>query len=466
MSAEARAIGRVLSATERYARVEFEDREMEVGMLIEFQVNRRTITAKIESLESLKYSGLVGHVYFLDPVEKPPRPMTKVYISHDFEDGIIYIGKDRRGVEIRININPLFGHVLVAGMTKAGKTHFMIVLLEALIKLKVPCIVFDPHGEFVNLVKTYPNDVVIVEELRMPDLISYLQLRKTVVYNLLGLHKVSKANRVAEIVSELQSLKEKDYMNAVNDARLLTIPPTLIFVDEAELFAPNTSGYRGGQVKSEALDSLVSLSKEGSKFGLGLIIAPQRVTRLHVDVRGQMNSSILFRLVDLGSKQAIQSMDYISGRDIKSIGAFDQGACLITGILVKRPRIVRIRDIITERAKKVDFEEILGIEKENIDIRILDQRLEVTNEGITDLRSGKLIETQEQIIRREDKDAFELNEDDGIIKRETPLTDEEVEKLTMPDYEKELGMPFDTHLTPGDLENIKKLRKINKEADV
>jgi hypothetical protein len=451
------AVGRILSATNKYARVEFGDHEIETGMLIEFHLNSRTITAKVETLESHKYSGLIGHVYFLDPIEKPPRRMTEVFMSQDFEEGVIYIGDDRRGLEIRINLNPLFSHLLVAGMTKSGKTHFMIVLLEALIALGVPCIVFDPHGEFINLAKTFPKKVVVVEDLRMLDLLSYARQRITVVYNLLGLHRVSKANRVAEIVSDLQARKEKDYMEAENDVRLLKIPPILVFVDEAELFAPNTSGYRGGQVKGAALDALVSLSKEGSKFGLGLIIAPQRVTRLHVDVRGQMNSSVLFRLIDVGSKHAIAEMDYISRNDMRAIGSFGQGECLITGSIVKRPRILRIKDIKTLRAKKIDFEEILGIGREVLDIRLEEQKLEITEQGIIDLKTGKLVETKAQIRIREDKDAFESDPGDGVVTRDTPLTDEELQ---------ELALPFETHLDPEDMKLIKELRKRNQDGDI
>jgi hypothetical protein len=451
-----KAIGRILNATDKYARVELGDEaEVERGSLIEFIVSSTKITAKIEKLENHKYAGLIAHVYFLDPTPKPPKPMTEIFLSEDFEDGILYVGSDRRGVEVRINLNPLFGHLLVAGMTKAGKTHFMLVLLECLVPLGVPMLVIDTHGEFINLVKRYPDSVVLVEELRIEDLISYLQQRKTVIYDLLGMEKVSKANRISEVLNSLYIEKEKDYRKAENNPMLLSIPPALIFVDEAEVYAPNNTAT-GNVVRSGALDALIQVAKEGAKFGLGLIAAPQRVSRLHVDVRGQMNSAAIFRLTDYGSKRAVREMDFILKQDMELIGAFEQGECILTGHIVRRPRIVHIRDIQTERAKKINYEEMLGIERTEGLMTMNESFIEITPKGVVDIKTQKIIQSRAELTLVDDKLAFEMSDGDGVVRREEPLTDEELQQM----------VPFNTHLTDEDMKLAKQLRKLNQENDM
>jgi len=430
-------IGRILSSTLRTARVEFSDESIEEGMMIEFEIpssstTTKTITAKIDKLELTKYAGLTGTIYYLDRVDKPPKYMTEIQLSYDVEDGVFFVGVDFRGIDVKLDLNPLFGHLLVSGMTKAGKTHFMLVLIEELIKHNVPCIIFDPHGEFVNLAKYAPDNVVNVEDLRIEDCISLLQQRKIVVYNLLGLLKVSKSNRVAEILSQLKTKKEEDYAQAGNNTLLLKLPPILIFIDEAEIFAPNSRGPSINQVRSGALPAIMDIAKEGAKFGLGLIVAPQRVTRLDIDIRGQCNSAALFRFTDLGSRRAISEMDYITPRDLDALKGFAQGDCLLIGRIVKRPRMVTIRDMESERAKDVNFAEILGVFKDKVAKPFIVEKVKTIIDvkgNIIDVETGDIIQTVKERMFDEDKIAYTSTAGDGIVLRES-MTPEEEEMLS------------------------------------
>ena len=176
---EKKPIGRILSGTLRTARVEFTgDWRGEMGSLVSFEHGGVTQYARVDRLESHRYAGLTGYVYFLEPLERPPRNLVDIFdADDDMENGVLFIGQDRSGYDIRIHVNPLFDHTLVCGMTRAGKTHFCIVLLEETIMQRMPALVIDSHGEFVNLAKRtdewqYTEDVVVVEDLRIEDLIS------------------------------------------------------------------------------------------------------------------------------------------------------------------------------------------------------------------------------------------------------------------------------------------------------
>jgi len=491
-------VGRILSSNLKTARVEFSREDLEEGMLLEIEIPltpqvTKTINAKIDKLEITKHAGLTGTIYYLDRLDRPPKYMTPVRLSYDVEEGIFFVGIDTRYVDIKLQLNPLFGHVLVSGMTKAGKTHFMIVLLEEMLKHEVPCIVFDPHGEFVNLVKYAPDKVVLVEDLRIDNCIALLQQRKTIVYNLLGLAKVSKANRLSEILSALKLLKEEDYAQAENNPLLLKIPPTLIFIDEAEIFAPNQRGPSINQVRSGALPAIMDIAKEGAKFGLGLIVAPQRVTRLDIDVRGQCNSAVLFRFVDRGSRTAISLMDYITNRDLDALKGFAQGEALLTGRIVKRPRVVTIRDIKSERAKDVNFAEILGLFGGKIaqPYIVETQTTEEDAEGnIIESQTGLVIQTAKERFDDEDKIAFDQSEGDGVVLRTEPIPEsvlkeiqikshlletieasgldreETQELMEMVESTKFDTLPFETHLTDEDKELMDKLKKLNEENNL
>ncbi len=436
-------VGRILSGTLRTARVEFTGEwRGEMGSLVSFEHGGKTQYARVDRLESHRYAGLTGYIYYLEPLERPAHNMIDIFdADDDMEDGVLFIGQDRSGYDVRIHVNPLFDHALVCGMTRAGKTHFCIVLLEETIMQNMPALIIDSHGEFVNLAKKtdewpHTENVILVEELRIEDLIPMLQQRKTVIYNLLGLPKISKANRVGEILGQLKEAKEKDYGQAENQEMLLKIPPVLVVLDEAEIYAPGKTTSWG--VKGAALGTVTDIAKEGGKFGIGLIVAPQRVTMLDIDVRSQCNSAAVFRNIDSGSKVAVQRLDYLTRADVRNMSGFVKGTCLMAGSFVRRVRTVYVRDLLSEKVKKVNFEEMLGIESGPSPKRPqFKPRLIKTPEGdIIDEISGEIIEDGLERLARDDELAFEHDDGDGVILRGSHLSEEEqklLNRLKKPD---------------------------------
>lgn len=435
-------IGRILSGTLRTARVEFLGGwRGEMGSLVSFEHGEVTQYARVDRLESHRYAGLTGYIYFLEPLERPARNLIDIFdADDDMENGILYIGQDRSGYDVRIHVNPLFDHTLVCGMTRAGKTHWCLVLLEETIMQCMPALVIDSHGEFVNLAKKtdewqHTENVVVVEDLRIEDLIPMLQQKKTVIYNLLGLPKVSKANRIGEILGQLKHEKEKDYARAENQELLLQIPPVLVILDEAEIYAPGKTTTWG--VRGSSLSTVTDIAKEGAKFGIGLIVVPQRVTMLDIDVRSQCNSAAVFRNIDIGSKTAVQRLDYLTRTDIRNMSGFVKGTCLMAGSFVRRVRTVYVRDLLSEKVKKVDFEKMLGIESgQPPKPPQFKPKLVKTVEGDIVDEHGALIEDGLERLARDDELAFEHDKGDGVILRGSHLSEEEqkiLNRLKKPD---------------------------------
>ena len=68
-----------------------------------------------------------------------------------------YIGNlDGKNIPIRLNLNKLLTrHVSVLAKSGSGKSYFVGVLLEEIMKKRVPLVIIDPHGEYQTL--KYPN---------------------------------------------------------------------------------------------------------------------------------------------------------------------------------------------------------------------------------------------------------------------------------------------------------------------
>ena len=444
-------VGRILSGDLRIARAEFTE-EVSEGMLLYYTHKSKRYVLRVDRMETGKFSGLSGYLVFLDEPNTPPPTMQPLFVAEEeVEEGVINLGEDGRRLKIRVKLNPLYEHLLITGMTTMGKTHLLIVFAEELIALKVPLLIIDPHGEMTNLAER-GEGVSVVEELRFEDLIAMMQRRMTVVYNLLGYGKASKISRVMELLHEIMVAKEKDYYQAANDYRLLTIPPILIMVDEGDIFAPNQR--KGERADRSAVPKVIDIATRGSKFGIGLIIATQRIARLDIDVRSQCNSAAIFRLIEPSSIQVINSIDYLPGSETTRIPSLLKGQCIIGGRIVRRSRKMMVRDINTKRSKKRDFESMLNIDSSG-EPQVFGQETEVTSNNDV-LLEGKVVDPATKRAVREDAAAFEKTEGDGVILREEPL-DPEVEKELTKQMKKKL--PFATHLTEEDQEAIGNLRK-------
>jgi len=417
-----RQMGRILSSTKASAKVEFTEDALE-GMLVMVNKKEGGILARVERLESKRWDGLIGYVYFLEPLDRPLRSMAPVWSAEDeLEEGLLHVGTDEKNLEIRIGINPLFHHLVVAGQPQKGKTHLLIVLVEELLPHKVPTFIVDTQGEFVNLPEV-SSDVVVVEDIRIEDLVGHLQQRKTVILNLLGLAKKAKVSRVGEILRELFHEKEKDYLKANNDSRLLELPPTLVVIDEVELYAPNLRSRKIAGVPTDALQPITDVAKRGTKLGLGLIIAPQRVQEVDINVRSACSSAAIFKVIDPGSIYAVSNMDYITSRDLSRIPTFEKGQCLIAGQMVKRARVILVRDIVTRRAKDTNFEEILGIQQPEADPHV--PVIVLKDGNIVNLATEEVVETAIDRLAGEDLAAVEATEGDGVVLRDHLSTEEE-----------------------------------------
>mgnify|MGYP001576747946 CR=1 FL=1 len=359
------------------------------GSTIYYREGTKKIACRITYLYSSPYKGILGHISFLDQLNRPPKVGTQLFMdgTTKTEAGVyIEIGKDNWEQPVYLRLNAIFRNLLIAGKTTSGKTHAAIVIAEELVRLKVPHIIFDTQDEFVGLKEKFPGDVVATAKFR--EVIAAVKARKTILVRMMGMAEADKAEVVADIVSELRSLKEVSYKRNPK-----TIPPCLITLDEAELFAP--ASY-SNVISSKCRRILEGLVKRGVKFGLGTILLSQRPPMLDFDLRSQSNSLLCFLLDDPGSLKIVKMLSYVTRYDGNVIRTLQQGECLAIGAIVPKPVKAKVRDITIRRTKSQNFEQLLELQ---VDVPEPEKPVVPVPTDEVETLDGEVVERETGIVR-------------------------------------------------------------------
>jgi DNA helicase HerA-like ATPase len=372
-------IGRVLTIEGMMGTAEFLP-TVRNGEFIYYVVNaNRRINCQITALKSSPCKGVYGNFRIFDAEAELPKSMAELYhLNRHLDNGVIEIGATTKNEPVKLAVNPFFLKVLIAGASGRGKTHMEIVLEEEFVKQNIPTVVIDPHGEFARFCKFSNNAVVIEDTLDFEYLLSMLQKRKTVVYDLQGLKEPEKTERVYETLNRFMETKEKDYKRAAGDGSKLKIPPVLLTCDETEIFAPSKTNVDNPECRQLFID----YAKRGRQYGIGMIVGTQQASRLSLDIRSQCNSAMIFRIVDEGSRAVIRGLPFISRVELTRVRTLELGQCLVTGALVDYPLVVNVRDIVTPRAKESNFEKLLGVYIPPVPIDEIPKPLEETPSGL------------------------------------------------------------------------------------
>ncbi|MGC9010214.1 MAG: ATP-binding protein [Sulfolobales archaeon] len=90
-------------------------------------------------------------IYLVSSIQ--PSPLEKVYKRPDLFNGLIRIGSLARleNIDVAIDVNKLHKHLLITGATGSGKSNAVAIIADRLSMLGAPVIIFDVHGEYVNL---------------------------------------------------------------------------------------------------------------------------------------------------------------------------------------------------------------------------------------------------------------------------------------------------------------------------
>lgn len=212
---------------------------------------------------------------------------------------------DESGLEIlKLDIARLVEtRALVQGSSGSGKSWLIRGIVERA-AADMPVIVLDLEGEFVTLRERF--DVVLAGEggevavdVRSASLFGrrLLELSLSAVVNLYDLKPQDKRAYVRRFLEGIMSAPRKNWGSR------------LIVLDEAHHFAPEGT-------QAESLGAVIDVASRGRKRGYGLIVATQRLSKLHKDVAAEMRNVFVGQTtLDVDVKRAVDLLGFASGRE-------------------------------------------------------------------------------------------------------------------------------------------------------
>ncbi|HEC66417.1 MAG TPA: DUF87 domain-containing protein [bacterium] len=198
---------------------------------------------------------------------------------------------------------------------------------------KVQIIVIDPEGEFSNLREKY--DFVLAgqggdapAEPRSASMLAerLLELRASAIIDLYELMPQERKRFVRLFIDSMVNAPKKLWHDC------------LVIIDEADIFAPEKSAG-----ESEALGPVLSLASRGRKRGYCMILATQRIPKLHKDASAECNNKLIGRASqDIDRKRAANELGFYKKEEILSLRELDPGEFYAFGPAISR-EVVKIK---------------------------------------------------------------------------------------------------------------------------
>ena len=230
--------------------------------------------------------------------------------------------------------------LLVQANSGGGKSWLLRRLLEQS-HGKVQQIIIDLEGEFSTLREKY--DYVLAgkggdtpAEPRHAALLA----RKLLEHN------------VSAIIDlyELNHIERKHFVKLFLDA-MVNAPkelwhPCLVVIDEAHQFCPEKG-------QAESMDAVIDLATRGRKRGYCVVLATQRLSKLHKDAAAECNNKLIGRTgLDIDMKRAAEELGFTSKEQYLSLRSLEAGEFFMFGPAISTQVIKeRVGDIQTTHPK-------------------------------------------------------------------------------------------------------------------
>ncbi|MFP3133044.1 MAG: ATP-binding protein [Nitrososphaeria archaeon] len=179
-------------------------------------------------------------------------------------------------------------------------------------------------GDPINMVK--PNKVNVIDMLDLNEAQSSLII----------------SYYASEILEQRKAFRRNETENIIFDT------PVILALEEAHAFLPEGE-------ESDAHEIISKVAREGRKFGVGLIVASQRPSRLSQDVLSQMGSIAVFRISQPRDQSYIvESSELVSAEVAAGLPSLNSGEAILLGQWVKLPTVAKI-DMVEEKLVGSDY---------------------------------------------------------------------------------------------------------------
>jgi DNA helicase HerA-like ATPase len=143
--------------------------------------------------------------------------------------------------------------------------------------------------------------------------------------------------------------------------------PIALFCDEAHLYIP---AYTEKSIDNASLDNFERISKEGRKYGVGLVVISQRPSEVNRTVLSQSNNFIAMRLTNVDDQSVVKRLLPDSlGDYAEMLPILDIGEALVVGDASLLPSRIKIsQPTLKPRSATIDFWDEWTKDKTDVDI--------------------------------------------------------------------------------------------------
>lgn len=230
--------------------------------------------------------------------------------------------------------------LLVQANSGGGKSWLLRRLLEQS-HGKVQQIVIDLEGEFSTLREKY--DYILAgkggdtpADPRSAALLArkILELNVSAIIDLYELHHQDRKHFV------------RLFLESMINAPKELWHPCLVVIDEAHIFCPEKG-------QSEAMEAVIDIATRGRKRGYCVVLATQRLSKLHKDAAAECNNKLIGRTgMDIDMKRAHEELGFTSKEQYYSLRNLEAGEFFAFGPAISREVIkTKVGDVQTTHPK-------------------------------------------------------------------------------------------------------------------
>lgn len=230
--------------------------------------------------------------------------------------------------------------LLVQGNSGSGKSH----LLRRLLEQSAPWVqqaVIDPEGDFVTLAARF-NHLVI-------DASAHDETTLQAAGERMRAHRISVVLDLEGLDADAQMRRAAAFLGGMFEAPREHWYPTLVVVDEAQLFAPAAATEVSDEARRASLGAMTNLMCRGRKRGLAGVIATQRLAKLAKNVAAEASNFLMGRtFLDIDMARAADLLG-MERRQAEVFRDLPRGQFIALGpALSRRPLRLRIGSVETE----------------------------------------------------------------------------------------------------------------------
>lgn len=277
----------------------------------------RGLPVRLSNSNGLRYGFLLT---------SPPRLPRRIDWPDDTQRGMTAMGVGAGGAPVIVPRQDL-GHILVAGMTRSGKSNFLRLLVWQALREQAELLLADLDGVTFSMLEDQP--ALMAPIARTPKDVQAIVARA-----------VGECERRSVLYANTSGYPEtlSEY-NAQTSER--TLSPVLVVLDEFNAAVMAMGGPRGAFAREAA-----ALAWRGLKFGVTLVFAAQDFSKAVIGrVRDQMRTAVCFRVRSPATARAVgcsgaQNIpESIPGRAITNRWGLMQAYYLDKSLLIEgRPR--------------------------------------------------------------------------------------------------------------------------------